>query len=65
MFSNLGSVTEEGFFDNIGLGLLGKKLGALALENIYEHNEIEAETNRGIDHISWIWKKDRESYALR
>jgi hypothetical protein len=65
LFSVLGLVTEEGIFGNIGLGLLGEKLVSLALENIYEHNEIEAETNRVIDHISGIWKKDRESYALK
>ena len=65
LFSDLGPVTEEGIFGNIGLGLLGEKLVSLDLENIYEHDEIEAETNKVVDHISWIWKKDRESYARK
>ena len=62
---DLGPVTEEGIFGNIGLGLLGEKLVSLDLENIYEHDEIEAETNKVVDHISGIWKKDRESYARK
>ncbi len=65
LFSDLGPVTEEGIFGNMGLGLLGEELVSLALYNIYEHNDIETETNRVIDHISGIWKKDRESYALK
>jgi hypothetical protein len=65
LFSDLGAITEEGIFGNIGVGLLGQGLVQSALYNIGEHNDIEADTNRVIEHISEIWEKDYKSYVLK
>ena len=47
------------------MGLLGQGLFQSALYNIGEHNDIEADTNRVIEHISEIWEKDYKSYVLK
>src|SRR5215467_13163213 len=66
LFSDLGILTEEGILGNVGVNLLGQNiLQSPLIYNIYEHNDFETATNRVIEHIMTIWKKDRESYARK
>ena len=66
LFSDLGDLTKEGIFAYLGVGLLGQGEGAMfGLYNLGEHNDMEADRNRVLEHISKIWKKDYHSYELK
>lgn len=53
-------------FGNAGAGTIEHNLSAmLGLYNIHEHNDFEADTNRVLEHISTILKKDYDSYTLK
>jgi hypothetical protein len=64
LFSDWGTLTEEGIFGNVGMNLLGQDiLGSPLIYNIHEHNDFETATNRVIEHITAMRKKAYESYA--
>ena len=69
IFASVGMCLGPGFstiFGNAGAGTIEHNLSAmLGLYNIDEHNDFEADTNRVLEHISTILKKDYDSYTLK
>ncbi|MFZ0513267.1 MAG: hypothetical protein WAM14_16780 [Candidatus Nitrosopolaris sp.] len=66
LFSDLGSLTEEGIFASIGLGLLGFVPGAmLELNDQFVNTNMKTKAKRVLKHVWAIWEKDFHSYELK
>lgn len=66
LFSDLGALTEEGIFANIGGGLLGWVPAAmLELKDQFANTNMETEAQRILEHVWAIWQKDYDSYELK